>query len=60
MRQRGVPLDIVQQILGHSDIKSTERYAHIGEQTHSDAVAAIADIFEADTCVAQPVLKVAK
>jgi integrase len=47
MRQRGVPLDIVQKILGHTDIKSTERYAHIGEQTHVDAVAAIAAIFDA-------------
>jgi integrase len=39
MRQRKVPIDIVQKILGHTDIKSTMRYAHIGEQSHVQAVA---------------------
>lgn len=46
MRQRGVPLDIVQKILGHTDIKSTERYAHIGAQSQADAVAAIAAVLD--------------
>lgn len=45
MRQRKVPLDIIQQVLGHSDIKLTMRYAHIGEASHTEAVAAIGDAF---------------
>lgn len=55
MRQRKVPLDIIQKILGHTDIKSTARYAHIGEQSAVEAVAAIADVFAAPT--AAPSLK---
>lgn len=50
MRQRKVPLDVVQKILGHTDIKSTMRYAHIGEESHVEAVSAIAD-----TMTARPV-----
>lgn len=45
MRQRKVPLDIIQQILGHSDIKLTMRYAHIGKASHVEAVTAIGDAF---------------
>ncbi len=29
LREGGVPLDIIQRILGHSDIKSTERYGRL-------------------------------
>lgn len=47
MRQRKVPLDIVQKILGHTDIKSTMRYAHIGEDSAAEAVSAIADVLDA-------------
>lgn len=47
MRQHKVPLDIVKEILGHSDIKLTMRYAHIGEDSHVDAVAAISAAFAA-------------
>lgn len=32
LRRQGVPLDVIQKILGHSDISTTERiYAHIGD-----------------------------
>lgn len=56
MRQRKVPIDIVQKILGHTDIKSTMRYAHIGEDSHVEAVGAIGDTF-AGTRAAQPLFK---
>lgn len=56
MRQRKVPIDIIQKILGHTDIESTMRYAHIGEDSSIQAVAAIADAF-GGTPVAQPELR---
>jgi integrase len=56
MRQRKVPIDIVQKILGHTDIKSTMRYAHIGEESHLEAVTAISDVFSG-TSLAQRMLK---
>lgn len=57
MRQQGVPLDIVQKILGHTDIKSTMRYAHIGEDSAARAVGAIAEVLGAPI-VPQPLKKV--
>jgi integrase len=56
MRQRKVPLDIVEKILGHTDIESTMRYAHIVEESHVEAVDAINDVF-GGTPVAQPPFK---
>lgn len=47
MRQRKVPIDIVQKILGHADIKSTMRYAHIGDDSHADAVTELGDLLGA-------------
>ena len=38
MVQRGVPLTTVKEILGHSDIKLTQRYAHAGNQQIVGAV----------------------
>jgi integrase len=36
--QRGVPLVVIQHLLGHSSIRMTERYAHLRTQgTHDDA-----------------------
>ena len=34
----GVPLEIIQQILGHRDIKTTLRYAHVGDDYKLNAV----------------------
>jgi integrase len=35
---RGVPLKAVQELLGHRDIRTTMRYAHLSPQTRRDAV----------------------
>jgi integrase len=41
MVQNGVPLDVVQRILGHSDIKLTQRYAHRAPDAPAKAVEVI-------------------
>ncbi len=38
---QGVPLMVVQELLGHSSIKTTERYAHLAPSIHIDAVATL-------------------
>lgn len=38
--QSGVPIDVVQELLGHEDLKTTQRYAHRGK-THWDHVRAV-------------------
>lgn len=43
MVQRGVPLAVVRDILGHSDIKLTARYAHVAPSQKREAVEAIGD-----------------
>jgi integrase len=35
---RGVPLKAVQELLGHRDIRTTMRYAHLSPQSRRDAV----------------------
>ena len=34
----GVALEVIQQILGHRDIKTTQRYAHVGDEYKLNAV----------------------
>ena len=34
----GVPLEVIQQILGHKDIRTTQRYAHVSDEYKQDAV----------------------
>lgn len=41
MIQNGVPLDVVQEILGHSDISMTQKYAHRDARAKQDAMEAL-------------------
>lgn len=41
MIQNGVPLDVVQEILGHSDISMTQKYAHRDARAKKDAMEAL-------------------
>lgn len=43
---KGVHLQVVQQLLGHSDIRMTMRYSHLSPQQHHDAVAMLEDASE--------------
>jgi len=36
--QRGVPITTVKELAGHSDIKTTLRYAHLAPSNHRDAI----------------------
>lgn len=36
--QRGVPIEIVREILGHADIKTTMKYAHHKKEAHREAL----------------------
>lgn len=33
LRDKGVPLETISELMGHSDIRMTQRYAHIGDET---------------------------
>lgn len=48
MVDQGVPLDVVQMILGHSDIRLTQRYAHRRQEAQREAVDAIGRKWGAD------------
>lgn len=39
--QEGIPLYHVMQLLGHSDIKTTQRYAHLSKNNLSDCLAVL-------------------
>lgn len=41
MVQEGVPLDVVQRILGHASMTTTLRYAHRADHAERDAVATL-------------------
>ncbi len=38
LRKAGVPLDVIQAAAGHKDIRSTERYAQLADETVQDAL----------------------
>jgi site-specific recombinase XerD len=38
---RGVPLKAVQELMGHTTMKMTMRYAHLSPDIHQDAVATL-------------------
>lgn len=40
---RGVPIKVVQELLGHRDITTTMRYAHLAPETRQNAVALLDD-----------------
>jgi integrase len=42
---RGVPLRVVQQLLGHASIEVTERYAHLSPEVNREAVLELDQIF---------------
>ena len=37
--RKGAPLNVVQQLLGHSDVRMTMRYAHVVQTDKASAVA---------------------
>jgi len=44
LRQAGVPLEIVQRSLGHADLQTTQRYAHVDDRELQDALRKIPSI----------------
>jgi hypothetical protein len=60
MVMRKVPIRVVQQILGHSDIRLTMRYAHVGDESLAQAVDAIGEALGAGTPVTQALRKATK
>ena len=45
MLEKGVALAVVQQTLGHSDIRVTGRYSHPSEELHEDAADRMGELF---------------
>jgi integrase len=45
VRQRGHGLDVLQDLLGHSDPRQTRRYAHLGDEQLDQAARSIAGVF---------------
>jgi integrase len=39
--KKGVPIEVISKLLGHSDLRSTQRYAHLGNEQLHDAVVTI-------------------
>ncbi|THV31066.1 integrase [Rhizobium rosettiformans W3] len=45
----GVSLYVVQNLLGHTQVRTTQRYAHIADGTKSDAAQLAGQVIEAMT-----------
>ncbi len=45
---RGVSLYVVQGLLGHSQVRMTQRYAHLAPQTLLDAAEVVATVISSD------------
>jgi integrase len=54
MVQRGVPLKAIQELLGHSEIKTTMRYAHLAPSDLQKAVSALSRVASAPVAQAKP------
>ena len=41
MAAAGVPLPVLQELMGHADVKTTRRYVHVNERQKRDAIASV-------------------
>jgi site-specific recombinase XerD len=41
LRKAGYGIDVIAQLLGHADLRQTQIYAHIADETLNDAVASV-------------------
>ena len=48
MLEKGIPLAVVKEILGHSDVRITDRYSHASDAVHEDAADRMGDLFNFD------------
>jgi hypothetical protein len=45
LRKRGNGLDVIAKLLGHSDLRMTQRYAHLGDEILEQATQSIQGVF---------------
>ena len=45
MLEKGIPLAVVKETLGHSDVRITDRYSHASDAVHEDAADRMGDLF---------------
>jgi integrase len=57
MIRAGVPLEVVQKILGHTTIKMTLRYAHVADESMKEAVAKLGSFMQKASSDATGALK---
>ena len=46
MLEKGIPLAVVKETLGHSDVRITDRYSHASDAVHEDAADRMGDLFD--------------
>ena len=47
--EKGVAIAVVQEMLGHSDIRVTRGYTHVSEALHDDAARRIGEVFSRES-----------
>ena len=62
---KGVSIYVVQKLLGHSQMRTTQRYAHLAQDTLADAVEVVAAAIESSavsltSAAARPVVAAAQ